>query len=82
MNIFSCIAKPGIERQHSAIVLADTEANFWTADAYQKRLGPSHQFSSDATALERGCNREIIDRAAMPVVADLADHYGRNQCAA
>ena len=61
------------------IVLADTEAHLRSADIDQKRLSPVHHFSSDATALERGCNREIIDRAAMPVIAD---HDGRNYRAA
>ena len=75
MNIVDCIAKPVIKGQHGAIVLTNTEAHFWAADMDQKRLGPAHQITSDATALEGRRNREKVDCTAMPFIAD---HDGCN----
>src|SRR4051794_1760859 len=67
---FLVIAQPGIERRHFGIGVADHQFDLAYPALTQPRFGGPHQTAPEAVTLTRGRDGEIINPAAMPVMAD------------
>src|SRR4051794_6771519 len=69
---FLVIAQPGIERRHFGIGIADHQFDLAYPALAQPRFGGAHQTVPEAATPTRGRDGEVVNPAAMPV---MADHY-------
>src|SRR3954453_4082029 len=67
---FLVIAQPGIERRRFGIGIADHQFDLAYPALAQPRFGGAHHTAPEAATLTRGRDGEIINPAAMPVMAD------------